>query len=67
MNSVSLKSCRSQILSLPRPLDNVTYALKGESMPVGGVAKSAIRREIVWLCALMSVNEYPPINANCCL
>jgi len=43
LNKASSKSRNNRMLFCSLLLDRVTYALKGDNFPVGGLAKSAMR------------------------
>ena len=77
VNSLSLKSRSMRIVDDPKLLDSCTYALKGVSPPVGGVAMSTMTaskpyqdmRLAAWekgaVCNESNVDRYVASSSNC--
>ena len=77
VNSLSLKSCSMWIVDDPKLLDSCTYALKGVSPPVGGVAMSTMTagkpyqdmRLAAWekgaVCNESNADRYAASSSNC--
>jgi len=65
VNSVSLKSRKSRIVSLPRPRESAMYALKAVKDPDGGFARSTITHSMVCPWDLKSVNAYAAVSGSC--